>query len=88
MSLTDTKSSLKKILSIIEELNGLNSDSIPKLQTQPNNLLEQIGKLEETKASDLGSIESNDDEINSLKNKISQNQRDIASRKRSKPEIY
>ena len=50
MSLTDTKSSLKKILSIIEELNGLNTDSIPKLQTQPNNLLEQIGKLEETKA--------------------------------------
>ena len=79
MSLTDTKSSLKKILSIIEELNGLNSDSIPKLQTQPNNLLEQIGKLEETKASDLGSIETNDDEINSLKNKISQNQRDIAT---------
>ncbi|UCC20930.1 MAG: hypothetical protein JSV62_06520 [Promethearchaeota archaeon] len=79
MSLTDTKSSLKKILSIIEELNGLNSDSIPKLQTQPDNLLEQIGKLEETKANDLRTIETNDDEINSLKNKISQNQRDIAS---------
>jgi len=87
MSLTDTKSSLKKILSIIEELNGLNSDSIPKLQAQPNNLLEQIGKFEETKANDLASIESNDDEINSLKNKISQNQRDIASFEENNAEL-
>ncbi|MFW9881820.1 MAG: hypothetical protein ACFFG0_52820 [Candidatus Thorarchaeota archaeon] len=79
MSLTDTKSALKKISSIIEELNGLNTDSVPKLQTQPNNLLEEIRKFEEIKASDLGSIESNDDEINSLKNKISQNQRDITT---------
>lgn len=87
MSLTDTKSSLKKILSIIEELNGLNSNSIPKLQTQPNNLLENIGKLEETKTNDLRSIESNDDEINSLKNKISQNQRDIASLEENNTEL-
>jgi len=87
MSLTDTKSSLKKILSIIEELNGLNSDSIPKLQTQPNNLLEQIGKLEETKANDLRNIEANDDEINSLKNKISQNQRDITSLEENNAEL-
>ncbi len=87
MSITDTKSSLKKILSIIEELNGLNSDSIPKLQTQPTNLLEQIGKFEEVKANDLSSIEANDDEINSLKNKISQNQRDIASLEESNSEL-
>ena len=87
MSLTDTKSSLKKILSIIEELNGLNSDSIPKLQTQPNNLLEQIGKLEEAKTNDLRTIETNDDEINSLKNKISQNQRDIASLEENNAEL-
>ncbi|MFX0001391.1 MAG: hypothetical protein ACFE88_14860 [Candidatus Hermodarchaeota archaeon] len=86
MTLTDTKSSLKKILSIIEELNGLNSNSIPKLQTQPNNLLEQIGKLEEAKTNDLKIIESNDDEINSLKNKISQNQRDITSLEESNVE--
>jgi DNA repair ATPase RecN len=79
MSLTDTKSSLKKILSIIEELNGLNTDSVPKLQSQPTNILENIDKLEEDKANNLRNIESNDDEINSLKNKISQNQRDIAS---------
>ncbi|MFX1503745.1 MAG: hypothetical protein ACFFDH_22480 [Promethearchaeota archaeon] len=87
MSLTDTKSSLKKILSIIAELNNLNSDSIPKLETQPNNLLEQIGKLEEAKTNDLRTIESNDDEINSLKNKISQNQRDIASLEENNVEL-
>ncbi len=87
MSLTDTKSSLKKILSIIEELNGLNSDSIPKLQTQPTNLLDQIGKLEETKTNDLRNIEANDDEINSLKNKISQNQRDISSLEENNAEL-
>jgi len=87
MSLTDTKSSLKKIVSIIEELNGLNSDSIPKLKTQPHTLLEQIGKLEETKTNDLRTIESNDDEINSLKNKISQNQRDITSLEESNVEL-
>ena len=87
MSLTDTKSSLKKIISIIEELNGLNSGSIPKLQNQPNNLLEQIGKLEQAKTNDLKTIEFNDDEINSLKNKISQNQRDITSLEENNAEL-
>ncbi len=87
MSLTDTKSSLKKILTIIEELNGLNSDSVPKLQSQPTNILETIDKLEEEKANDLRNIESNDDETNSLKNKISQNQRDIASLEENNGEL-
>ncbi|MFX1366900.1 MAG: hypothetical protein ACFFCE_09825 [Promethearchaeota archaeon] len=87
MSITDTKNSLKKIISIIEELNGLNSDSIPKLQTQPTNLLDEIGKFEEIKANDLNTIESNDDEINSLKNKISQNQRDITSLEENNAEL-
>jgi chromosome segregation ATPase len=87
MSLTDTKSSLKKILSIIAELNNLNNDSIPKLETQPHNLLKQIEKLEESKTNDLKSIESNDDEINSLKSKISQNQRDITSLEENNVEL-
>lgn len=87
MSLTDTKSSLKKIFSIIEELNGLNTDSVPKLQTQPTNILEHIEKLENDKAKDLSNIETNDDEINSLKNKLSQNQRDIATLEESNVEL-
>ena len=87
MSITETKSSLKKILSIIEELNGLNSGSIPKLQAQPSNLLEEIGKFENVKTTNLNSIESNDDEINSLKNKISQNQRDITTLEEGNSEL-
>jgi len=87
LTITETKSSLKKILSIIEELNGLNSASIPKLQTQPTNLLEEIRKFEEVKATNLNTIGSNDDEINSLKNKISQNQRDIASLEENNAEL-
>jgi chromosome segregation ATPase len=87
MSLTDTKSSLKKILSIIEELNGLNSDSVPKLQSQPTSILENIENLEEDKANNLRTIESNDDETNTLKNKISQNQRDITTLEENNGEL-
>ena len=87
MSLTDTKSSLKKILSIIEELSGLNSDSVPKLQAQPTNILEEIAKFEEEKNNNLRTIETNDDEMVSLKNKISQNQRDIATLEESNTEL-
>ncbi|MHA1985273.1 MAG: hypothetical protein ACW98D_01420 [Promethearchaeota archaeon] len=87
MSLTDTKSSLKKILSIIEELNGLNTDSVPKLQAQPSNILGNIETFEEEKATNLRTVESNDDEINSLKNKISQNQRDITGLEENNSEL-
>lgn len=87
MSLTETKSSLKKIFAIIEELSGLNSDSIPKLQVQPTNILESIAKLEEDKATDFKNSETNDDEINSLKNKISQNQRDVATLEENNNEL-
>ena len=87
MSLTETKSSLKKIFAIIEELSGLNSDSIPKLQVQPTNILESIAKLEEDKATDFRNSENNDDEINSLKTKISQNQRDVATLEENNKEL-
>ena len=87
MSLTDAKSSIKKIISIIEELNGLNNDSIPKLQTQPTTILQYIEKFEDDKAKDLRNIDLNDDEINSLKNKISQGNRDIISVEESCAEL-
>jgi len=87
MSLTATKTSLKKILSIIEELNGLNTDSVPKLQAQPTNILSEIEKFEEEKNSNLRTIETNDDEMKSLKNKISQNQRDIAALEENNTEL-
>jgi len=87
LSLTNTKTSLKKILSIIEELSGINSDSVPKLQAQPTNILEEIAKFEEEKNNNLRNIETNDDEMVSLKNKISQNQRDIATLEENNTEL-
>ncbi|MHA1932389.1 MAG: hypothetical protein ACW96X_07595, partial [Promethearchaeota archaeon] len=58
-----------------------------KLQGQPSNILENIERFEEEKASNLSTIESNDDEINSLKNKISQNQRDITGLEENNSEL-
>ena len=75
--LLDTKTSLKKIASIIVDISGLNSDYIPKLRMQPEKILEELEKYENEKNSLLKTIESNTEEINSFKNKISQNQRDI-----------
>ena len=75
--ITDAKTSLKKIITTIEEITGINSESIPKLKEHPTNLLNLIEKFENEKNNNIKTIESNDDEINSLKNKISQNNRDI-----------
>lgn len=73
--ITEVKTSLKKISSIIEGINGLNKDSMPKLIEHTKKILELIEKFEEEKNSNLKTIESNTDNINSLKNKISQNNR-------------
>jgi chromosome segregation ATPase len=75
--LLDAKTSLKKMASIIVDISGLNSDYIPKLRMQPEKILEELEKYEDEKNLLLKTIESNTEEINSLKNKISQNQRDI-----------
>ncbi|MFX1296385.1 MAG: hypothetical protein ACFFD2_16220 [Promethearchaeota archaeon] len=76
---TDAKTSLKKIISLIEELSGISIDSIPKLSEQPKEMLELVVKLEEEQKANLEQTESNTDQINSLKNKISQNTRDISN---------
>jgi chromosome segregation ATPase len=75
--ITDAKTSLKKILSIFNEINGLNIDSLPKLKQFPTKLLELIEQFENEKNNNNKTIESNIDEIDSLKTKISQNNRDI-----------
>ena len=75
--ITDSKTGIKKILMLIDEIKGLNSDSIPKLVEQPNKLLESVEAFETEKNENLKTIETNTDEINSLKTKISQNDRDI-----------
>ena len=75
--LLDVKTSLKKMASTIVDIAGLNSDYIPKLRSQPEKILEELEKYEDGKSLLLKTIESNTEKINSFKNKISQNQRDI-----------
>jgi len=74
--LLDAKTSLKKMTSMIVDISGLNSDYIPKLRMQPEKILEELEKYEDEKNALLKTIQSNNEEISTLKNKISQNQRD------------
>ena len=75
--LLDAKTSLKKIISIIVDISGINSDYIPALRLKPEKILEELEKYEDEKNLLLKTIESNTEEINSFKNKISQSQRDF-----------
>jgi chromosome segregation ATPase len=74
--LLDTKTSLKKMTSLIVDISSLNSEYIPKLRMQPEMILEELEKYEDEKNALLKTIQSNIEEINTLKYKISQNQRD------------
>jgi chromosome segregation ATPase len=74
--LLDAKTSLKKMISMIVDISGLNSDYIPKLRMQPEKILEELEKYEDEKNALLKIIQSNIEEIITLKNKISHNQRD------------
>jgi len=76
-SLVDVKTALKKFTSIIVNLSGLNSDFIPKLRIQPEKILEELEKYEDGKNDKIRALNSNYEKINTLKNKISQSQRDI-----------
>ncbi|MHA1107444.1 MAG: hypothetical protein ACTSPN_17275 [Promethearchaeota archaeon] len=75
--LLDAKTFLKKIVSVVVNLNGINSDNIPKLRAQPELVLEAINKYDTEKNNQIKQVELNSEEINSLKNRISQGQRDI-----------
>ncbi len=75
--ITNSKAALKKILMAINEINNLNADSVPKLEEQPQNILNSIESLEEEKNNTIKTIDANNDEIASLKNKISSDQREI-----------
>ena len=77
--LLDAKTSLKKIVSTIVNISGVNSDYIPKLRAQPELVLEAIENYEKEKTKLIKQIEENYEEINNLKNKISQSQRDIGN---------
>ncbi len=75
--LLDAKTSLKKMASIIVDISGINSDYIPKLRMQPEKILEVLEKYEDGKNVLMKTLESKTEETNSLKNKISQSERDI-----------
>lgn len=75
--LLDAKTSLKKMISTIVDINGLNSDFIPKLRSQPEIILSSIEEYEKAKGALISTITTNNENLNSLKNKIMQNQRDI-----------
>ncbi len=75
--ITDSKTAIKKIQMLIDEIKALNTDNIPKLLEHPKKLLESVEAFEVEKNENIKTIETNTDEINSLKSKISQNDRDI-----------
>ena len=75
--LLDAKTSLKKMASVIVDISGINSDFIPKLRMQPEKILESLEKYEDGKNVLVKTVESNNEKINTFKNKISQSQRDI-----------
>lgn len=75
--LLDAKTSLKKMTSVIVDISGINSDYIPKLRMQPEKILEDLEKYEDGKNLLINTVESNNEKINTFKNKISQNQRDM-----------
>lgn len=75
--ITDAKTSLKEIISTIEEMNSISADSLPKLKEHPTKLLELIEQFEEEKNKNVKTIEANTDETNSLKSKMAQDNRDI-----------
>ena len=83
----DAKTSLKKMTSIIVDISGLNSDYIPKLRMQPESILEELEKYEDEKNNLMKTIESNNEEINSFKNEISQSQRDIVKYEEDNTEL-
>ena len=75
--ITEVKTSIKKISSIFNDIKNTNADHIPKLEKFPPKLTELIKNFEEMKVNNIKKIESNTDEIYTLKDNISHNKRDI-----------
>ncbi|TFF97939.1 MAG: hypothetical protein EU547_02955 [Promethearchaeota archaeon] len=85
--ITDSKSSIKKILNLVEEVNALNTEYIPKLSEQQNTILQALEAFEQEKNQKNATIESNKDSINSLKEQISKDERTITTLKEEKEEL-
>jgi chromosome segregation ATPase len=79
--ITESKTSIKKILLLVEEIENLNTQNIPKLKEKPNEILNSIESLGIERNEILNTIEANNKSITSLKEKISRNNRDVAKLK-------
>lgn len=75
--LTSVKTAIRRISSIFEELKSSTDDQLPKLTKFNPNLLSLVEKFENEKNDNAKMIQTKNDEIESLKNKVSQNNREI-----------
>ena len=75
--LTSIKTAIRRISSIFEEIKSNTKDQIPKLAKFNPNLLALVENFENEKNANVKKIQTQNDEIESLKNKVSQNNREI-----------
>ena len=68
--LLEAKTSLKKMISTIVDINGLNSDFIPKLRSQPEIILSSIEEYEKSKGALISTISTNNEDINSRRSEL------------------
>lgn len=85
--ITDSKSSIKKILNLVEDINNLSTESVPKLSEQQNNILQALEAFEQEKNDKNATIASNKETINSLKEQISKDERTITNLNEEKEEL-
>lgn len=75
--LPSVKTAIRRISSIFEEIEGSTKDQIPKLAKFSPKLLSSVEKFENEKNENAKKIQTKNDEIESLKSKLSQNNREI-----------
>ena len=75
--ITEVKTAIKRVLSIFEEIKKDTDDYLPKLSNYPADLSTAVENFEQTKTANVKKIEANVDEIQSLKKKKSDNNREI-----------
>ena len=75
--LTSVKTAIRRISSIFQELESSTKDQIPKLAKFNPNLTTLVENFENEKNDNVKKIQTKNDEIETLKNKVSQNNREI-----------
>jgi len=85
--LLDAKTSLNKMIDVIQGLRDYNANMINKLEEQPKKILEAIDILEENKNSLIKNIGNNEEEIKTIKSKISQSEQEILKLKEENEDL-